>query len=420
MKQPILFLLLFFGFATPCFANTLTPNEILKELYSANPELAASKARADAEKSAISSNYSLNNPRIGVMHESNLTAEQRQMGDMQSWMISQEIMFPTKYFLMGSMQRSKAEVAMEEYLDKKLEIRQEALSQYYKYYSSSKISSLLEAQRETLREIARIVETRRATGAVPQQDEMKAHLEQTKIENEILLQNQEVVEVRSSLNALLDREPNFAIALPKDELKAPKITESMEQIRSSALKNSKEISAKQAMLSEAESTRTFTKMSYLPDFMFSYQKPFGDNAPENAYAFNVEMTIPLWFFSKQNSEVSTAAAKTIEAEKKLEQAKRQVEAETENLGSKAETLSKLLSIYETALIPQSTSALNSSRVAYGAGRVGFQELLDAERSLYSVRVEYYRNLTKFVETLTSLERTVGRAVSNLPIDGDKL
>jgi cobalt-zinc-cadmium efflux system outer membrane protein len=92
------------------------------------------------------------------------------------------------------------------------------------------------------------------------------------------------------------------------------------------------------------------------------------------------------------------------------------EAETKRLVSKAETLSKLLKIYETALIPQSTSALNSSRAAYSAGRVGFQELLDAERSLYSVRIEYYKNLASFVEALSGLERVVGTAVSDLPMD----
>lgn len=420
MKIPLIGLFLFTTTAFAAFADPLTPLDVLKNVYANNPELASSQARAKAEDAAISSKYSLSNPRVGLMRETNMTAEQRAMGDMQSWTLSQEIMFPTKYFSMGSMQSSKAEAAKEEFLDKKLEIRQKALSLYYDYYSAKKISSLLEAQRETLREIARIVESRRATGAVPQQDEMKAHVEQTKIENEILLQSQELVAQRSSLNALLNRDPESDLELPKDDLKTPRITISVDKIKELALQNSKMISAQKAWLSEAETNRSLAKQSYLPDFMLNYRKPFGANAPDNAYSFGVEMTIPLWFFSKQTSEVSQASAKAMEVEKRLELTKRQVESDTRNLGTKAETLAKLLKIYETALIPQSTSALNSSRAAYSAGRVGFQELLDAERSLYSVRIDYYRNLARFVDALTALERTVGASISDLPVEGDKL
>lgn len=412
-------LALYLALTTTAAASSLTPADLLQEVFARNPELATSRARAKAEAALVPSKYSLNNPRLGLMRESNMTAEQRQMGDMQSWTISQEIMFPTKYFSMGAMQDSKADAVKEEYLDEVLQIRQKALSQYYNYYSASRIAALLEAQRETLREIARIVETRRATGAAPQQDEMKAHVEQTKIENEILLQAQELVELESSLNALLNRDPDAPLSLPKGDLTAPKLSHKIENIEAAARKSSKALSAQQAWLREAETAKTLAKMSYLPDFMLSYRKPLGSNSPRNAYAFGVEMTFPLWFFAKQTSEVSAAAAKSMEAEKRLELTKRQVEAESRSLGNKVKTLAKLLKIYETALIPQSTSTLNSSRIAYRAGRVGFQELLDAERSLYSVRIDYYRNLTKFVETLTALERVVGYPVSDLPLSGEK-
>lgn len=399
-------------------ASGLSPTDVLNEVYTKNPEIAAEKFKSEAEEAAISSKYSLSNPKVGLMHESNMTLDQREMGDMQSWTVSQEIMFPTKYFSMGSIQKYRAKATKEEFRDKTLEVRQKALSLYFNYYSASRISSLLEAQKETLREIARIAETRRATGAVPQQDEMKAHVEQTKIENEILLQTQEVIEAKSMLNALLNRHSESELPLPKEDIKTPKFYS--EKMTSNAFKDSKMLSAGTAWLEGAELEKSLAKQSYFPDFMLNYRKPFGANTPSNAYSIGIEMTIPLWFFSKQTSEVSTASAKAMEATKRLELTKRQVESETKILSSKVITLSKLLKIYETALIPQSTSALNSSRAAYSAGRVGFQELLDAERSLYSVRIDYFRNLAKYVEALASLERTIGTAVSDLPIGGDDL
>lgn len=400
-------------------AEELTPENILRNVYTSNPELASLQARAKAEDASIRAQSFLDDPRVGIMREANMTADQRSMGDMQSWTLSQEIKFPTKYVTKSSRQVAKALAVKHEFLDKKLEVRQKALSLFFDYYSAIRISALLEAQREALREIARIVESRRATGAVPQQDEMKAHVEQTKIENEILLQSQELVAIRSSLNAVLNREPESEVQLSKDDLKTPKIGISFHKAKDLALENSKMISSQKAWLTEAEKNRSLAKQSYLPDFMLSYRKPFGTNTPNNAYAFGVEMTIPLWFFTRQTSEVSQASAKALEADKRLEQTRRQVISETQSLSAKTETLAKLLKIYETALIPQATSALNSSRAAYSAGRVGFQELLDAERSLYSVRIDFYRNMARYVSALTTLERTIGTSVSDLPMDGDK-
>ncbi len=419
-SMKVILTLLLMTLSFQALGEDLTPSSLLKEVYSQNPELSAERLKAESEKAAVSSKYSLSNPRLGFMRETNMTSDQQQMGAMDSFGISQEVMFPTKYFSMGSMQKSKASALNEEYLNKKLELRQKALTQYYGYYAATQIAALLEAQKETLREIARIAEARRATGASPQQDEMKAHVEQTKIENEILLQKQEVVELEASLRALLNRDRDFSITLPKEELNSPKLIESLDSIEEKAIANSKMLSSQKAWLEEAETGRTLAKMNYLPDFMLSYRKPFGNNAPSNAYVVGIEMSVPLWFFTKQNSETAAASKKALEAEKRVEMTKRQVESETKSLSHKAETLSKLLQIYETALIPQSTSALNSSRSAYSAGKVGFQELLDAERSLYSVRIDYYKNLSRFVEALTSLERIAGASVSTLPMDEENL
>src|SRR3989344_2593896 len=152
-------------------AQTLTPSELLKKLYTQNPELASAHARADAEDAAIISQYSFSDPRIGLMQEKNMTRMQQEMGPMNSWSVSQEILFPTKYLSKGASQRAKAKTTQQDYLDMKLQIRQQGLSLFYKYFADFQILSLLMAQKETLREIARIAEAKRAAGAVPQQDE---------------------------------------------------------------------------------------------------------------------------------------------------------------------------------------------------------------------------------------------------------
>jgi outer membrane protein TolC len=156
--------------------------------------------------------------------------------------------------------------------------------------------------------------------------------------------------------------------------------------------------------------------------MLSFRKPF-TNAPVGAYSLSVELSVPLWFFLKQSGEVTAASARLREAEKNWEKARLSTEAEATAVATKAETYSKLLRIFETALVPQANTTLNSSRAAYGAGRVGFQDLLDSERSLYAIKIDLYRTLAKFVETLAQFERITGASLSTLPFGvehGDKI
>lgn len=402
--------------ASSAFSGEMfTPAQALKMAFSRNPEIAASAARADSESSLVFSRSWLSNPKVGFMRETNMTNMQREMGPMGSWTVSQEILFPLKYFAIGKAQSARADAAFQEASDKKLEVRQRVLDSYYGVYAAMRKLALLEAQRETLTEIARVVEARRATGAVPQQDEMKAHVEQTKIEAELLLQSQEVTELAASLRALLNLDQSQELGIPKADLSLPRLMSPLPSLAQFDLARSKAVARDEAMLREARHEKLNANLGYLPDFMLSYKQAF-QNAPQNAYSIGIEMTIPLWFFAQQTRLSSAAAARAIEAERNLEFRKRSTEAEIRSTIAKVEAFDKLLKIYETALVPQSTSTLNSSRAAYGAGRVAFQELLEAERTLYGTQISYYETLVKFVQSVTQLERITGTRVSTLPFE----
>lgn len=411
----IVFLFLFNLTVAPIVkaAETLTPTEVVRMVYSSNPEIAASKAQAQAEKELISSQYSLASPMIGFMKETDMSLMQMQDGPMKTWSVSQEFMFPTKYFSRGKIQKAKASRTMHLHMFKVLEVRAIALSAYFRFYSARRISRLLEAQRETLREIARIAEAKRAAGKVPQQDEMKAHVELTKIENQILLQAQDEAEAGFTLNAALNRPIEAEVYLPDTDFTAKdiKVSKDFENI---SIATSHHLRGFSSTVEEAGFQKGLAKMAYLPDFQLSYRQVFGGNHPSSGKAIGIDMTVPLWFFSKENSELSSAVSKEVAARRELESHKRSSELMIETLKSKVKTLSKLLEIYETSLIPQATSSLNSSRSAYSTGRVGFQELLDAERTLYTTRIEYYENFAKLVEVVTGLEREAGVSISSLP------
>lgn len=415
MKLTVLFLLLGFGIAGNVFAaEPLTLSTALATAFQQNPEVAAMKARVEAEQAMVGAQYAPANPKIGFMRENNLNFMEQQMGPMNSWTVSQEILFPSKYFVKASGQRAMASGAEQEYLGRRLEVRRQVLSNYYGLYSVEKILALMQAQRETLREVARIAESRYATGTVSQQDQMKAHTEQTRLESDILMVTQERDSMRAMLNALMNHEPSAEITLSSESLPVPALKVPSDKIETLVAEKSLDVKQAKAQLEGAQSGRTLAKYGYAPDFMLSYRKAYA-NAPDNAYSFSVEATIPLWFFLGQKNEVAAAGARVQAAEKQLEQTKRDRSARSTALSARAKSLQRVLHIYDTSLVPQATTTLETSRAAYRAGKTTFIELLDSERSLYEVRIAYYRTLTQYVEAVSELEAVAGTSLSSLPM-----
>lgn len=413
----IMSLVLSFGMSILCSAaSPLTLDSALSTALESNPEIQASVAQADAEHSRIKSQYSPDNPKLGLMRENNMNLMEIQMGPMNTWSVTQEIKFPTKYFILGSAQKSKAESSDHLLSAKKLEIRKKVISAYYNLYAVNQVISLLEAQRETLREVARSAESRHSTGAVPQQDEMKAHVEQSKLESDLLLVHEEREAAMASLLALLNQGPSEAPFVSEKKLPIPKVNVAFEEIPKIAATQSKQIKGALALSEEASFKKNLAAWNFVPDFSISYKKAW-TSAPADNYAFGVELSIPLWFFAKQSGEYSSASSQAIQSEKMLETEKLQTGSNIRSLLAKVRSHEKLLQIYETALIPQASSTLSASRTAYRAGRVNFLELLDSERSLYNMQIAYYRSLAQYVEFLTQLEELTGSSLSSLPFGG---
>ncbi|HLB58641.1 MAG TPA: TolC family protein [Bdellovibrionota bacterium] len=396
-------------------AEPLTVEEALSTALKLNPEVRAAEAKSDAEFSAIRSQYWIDRPKAGFMYQQDTTLMEVQNGPMTAINVFQDIDFPLKYLFRGSAQQSQAAAAEKEFLLKKLEVRQKVLTGYFNLYSSMKIVSLLQAQKETIREIVRIAEARRATGQVPQQDEMKAHVEQTKIESDLLLAKQDLEAAEAMLNALLNRDAGDPISFPGKEIQIPKITVPADTLTTLQLDSSPMIKREEFMVEQANTKKGLALLNYFPDMTLWFQKPFHNNMPPNAYSLGIEFSVPLWFFMKESSDVDVASRLYIEADKNLEFRRREVGAEVRSLGARVRTQAEILKIFDTSLIPQATTALNSSRGAYQAGEAKFIELLDSERSLYAVRISFYQTLTEFVENVTRLEQVVGRSISSLPL-----
>jgi cobalt-zinc-cadmium efflux system outer membrane protein len=65
-------------------------------------------------------------------------------------------------------------------------------------------------------------------------------------------------------------------------------------------------------------------------------------------------------------------------------------------------------LYTAVIIPQAEQALSSAEAAYSTGRLGFLDLLDAERILFQSRLAFHRLVSDIWIAASELEEAIGR------------
>ncbi len=82
--------------------------------------------------------------------------------------------------------------------------------------------------------------------------------------------------------------------------------------------------------------------------------------------------------------------------------------EVEDLYYKIGTYRDIISLYKTALIPQTEQAFEAARIGYETGKVDFLNWLDSERILLQTRLAYYKAIVDYEKSIAYLERVVGK------------
>ena len=68
-----------------------------------------------------------------------------------------------------------------------------------------------------------------------------------------------------------------------------------------------------------------------------------------------------------------------------------------------------LALFRETLIPQAETSFESTLSAYNTGTASFLELLDAERTLFTLRLDEAATSARYLQTLAALERALGVA-----------
>ncbi|HSC64221.1 MAG TPA: TolC family protein [Caldimonas sp.] len=277
---------------------------------------------------------------------------------------------------------------------------------YAEYYRAIGNERLTAEVLQLLSRLEQIAQARYAGGLVPQQDAIRAQLEQTAMRLELVGLDNEKRQAKARLNGLLARAANAPLADPQELRPWPAVTTSdAATLAERARARNPQLQAELARLAGAEKARDLALRNRYPDLLVGVV-PTQVGSRITQWGLMFEINIPLQQDSRRAQE-READATVGAARSRSEALSHQLLAELAGNLSAFDAAVRAESLIRSQLLPQSELSLQSSLSAYENGKVDFATLLEAQRQIRKGRQELLRSRVEAQVRLADIERIVG-------------
>lgn len=394
----------------PAATAPILLNDLVAVALEQNPEIKAMQRSFDMMRARIPQAKALPEPMLSYGYAGNapLPPFDIQKGDPASartLSFTQELPFPGKLAIKGKMANVAAEAEWWNYEQVRLNVVAEVKDAYYDLYYIHKAIETITKNKELLEKFAKIAEASYSVGKGIQQDVLKAQVEVSKLVEQLTVLEQREQTAEARLNSLLFRELEMPVGKP-EEIKPRDFTYNLTDLREMALTNYPLLKAQRRRIDREQYGVELAQKDFYPDFNVGFIYFNRPGLPE-MYAVNVGVKIPLYFWQKQRPAVAEAAASTATEKQRLENTSTLLFFRIKDRYLAATTAQRLVKLYGTTIIPQSSLSLESAISGYEVGKVDFLTLLDNLVTLLNYELSYYEQLSNVEKSIAALEPFVG-------------
>jgi len=369
--------------------------QLIEEAIQNNPEILAQKKRWELFKEKIPQASALEDPMFGFGIIS----------------LPTNFSFRDEDMTMKEMAEKEAEAVFTEVQGKANRIIREVKATYYELSYNYRSTEITERNKEILENFAKIAETQYAVGMGIQQDVLKAHVEVSKMVDELIMLGQRRRALEAKLIALLNRSPESPIGKP-EEVAYKKLPLNTGELQKTAIETNPTLKGMKKMIEAKEKAYALAKREYYPDLTARFAYGQRDNGPEmkrrDMLTGMVEINIPIFYKSKQDRKVAEAMADIQAIEAQYQAMKNEILYMVTDMASMIQRVERQLELYKTGIIPQANLQLSSGMSAYRVNKADFMTLLDSRMTLYKYELEYHLALAEYEKNVASLEAAIGK------------
>ena len=381
--------------------------DLIHEVLARNPELVAVRKQWEGATTRIAQARSLDDPTLSVQlwnlpQTFNVTQAQNSI-----FGLSQNLPFPGKLTLKGDVASRSAEMTEQAVRGKERELVARLKQAYYDLFLTHKAIQIHHEQVELLGQFVEITTAKFRTGKGSQADVLKAQVELSMLFQQLPVLEQRRETAEAMLNTLLDRDSTSPLGIPQEPSQIP-LDKTLDDLHRLALNDRPELKAAELAVQRNEQSRALAQRQYYPDFNVAFQR-FQNFQANDGFGAYVAMSIPFAFWTKPKYDagVQEAAAAVSAARAQQHTLENLTRFQVKDLLARLRATDQVATLYRTTILPQAEQSLEAARVGYRAGKAGFLDLIETQRTWRGFQLEYFKALVDRQHRLAELEQVVG-------------
>jgi outer membrane protein TolC len=400
--------LVWLALGAPVLAQSL--DDLVAEALRNNREILAAQKRYEAARQRPGQESSLPDPALSLGYTSNGNPlPVAGLGTYQTSnagvMVSQEVPFPGKLKLRGSIAEREADAEWQQYLGVRLNVVSRLKQAYHMLHHAEESIDTVQQNQALLKRFIQVSESRYSVGRAAQQDVFKAQTQYAILDTQRIRFEQERTTQEAMIAALLNRPPGSSIRLP-EHLMLPDLNLKLEDLYAHARASAPTLMRDQKMVERSELALNLARKDYYPDFVASGGY-FNQGSMPPMYQFRVDVKVPLYYWRKQRAAVAEQADRVGDARRTYEAAEQDLNARIKDDYVNAETSRRLMDLYNKSVIPGAKLALESSISSYETGSLDFLNLLTNFMTVVDYQLMYHEEMMRYYLALDRLEEATG-------------
>lgn len=376
-----------------------------------NPDIQAARKRMEAFAHQVPVAASLQDPMAGMTF---FPAQVETAAGQQQFALSasQKVPWFGKLNARAAVAESQTNVARAQLAAVELATIEKVKRAYYELYFIQQAIAVTEADQKLLGEIRDVANSRYKTGKASQQDVLRADLEISNIENELIRLRQRLESGQARLARVLHVAPQTRVRA-LDRLSPEQAPQDMDWLQRQAVGARPELHAQLAALERDQNGVELARLDYKPDVTLGATwidvasaglSPVANGA--DSFMLTAGINLPI-YRKRLDSSVRSAEARAVSTAREYDSLKDATLEEVMDLFAKAQSQQDLLKLFREDILPKARHTLEVSSSAYNVGEVDFLTLIDNWRQLLRYEVTYHRIEASLRQVLAELERVVG-------------
>jgi outer membrane protein TolC len=348
--------------------------------------------------------------------------------------ISQKLPVPAKLDTKGRIALEETRMALEQLQATRLRVIAGVKRSYFQVYVLDKSAEVTRANQDLLRGLIDVARTQVAAGRRSQDDVLRAQVELSNLEAELIALRQQRVTVAARLNELLNREATTSIATPEDfDIRQGSLD--VEELFTKATDMNPELKRFERRIDRDRRAVELAELAYWPDFSLGFewismeprdafrpppnattgQRPVVSKMSENGsdnWAITFGFSLPMWF-GKNEAGIEEARRRLSASQHQFTAARNRVYFQVEDALERVRSQQELATLFRGTIIPQAEQTYYVSQASYTAGTSDFLYVIDNWRKWLVFTIQYHRSLGELERSVADLEEAIGLSLTEV-------